>query len=64
MIFRLQWLSVTCSSPVTTHNDRVRLGLHASSHFCSGYFEDRVLLFAQVSLNRNLPILRVPQLLG
>jgi hypothetical protein len=30
---------------------------HASSPFCSGYFGDRVLLFVQVSLDCDPPIL-------
>jgi hypothetical protein len=29
---------------------------HVSSHFCSVYFADRVLLFAQVILDHNPPI--------
>jgi hypothetical protein len=33
---------------------------HASSPFCSGYFGDRVSLFAQTNLDLNLPIWHLP----
>jgi hypothetical protein len=33
---------------------------HASSPFCSGYFGDRVSLFAQPSLDHNHPIMFAP----
>jgi hypothetical protein len=36
---------------------------HSSSPFCSGYFGDRVLLFAQTGLDCDPPILGFPQLL-
>jgi hypothetical protein len=37
---------------------------HAYSPFCSGYFGDRVLLFAQASLDCDPPILAVAEMTG
>jgi hypothetical protein len=37
---------------------------HVSSSFCSGYFEDRVLLFAQAGLDLDPHILSFPAISG
>jgi heterodisulfide reductase subunit B len=37
---------------------------HTACPFCSGYFEDRVSLFAKVGLDFDLPIIKLPAFAG